>query len=105
MSGIEIHGPVTGRVGEILTDAALAFLADLHRTFDARRLELLAARAERQEKLAAGALPDFLPETEPICEGHRQAPPPPADLLTLRESTGVPADRKRARDGLHPRTQ
>ena len=47
MNGIEIHGPVTGRIGEILTDDALAFVAGLHRRFDARRRELLAARVER----------------------------------------------------------
>ena len=94
MNGIEIHGPLTGRAGEILTDKALAFLADLHRTFDGRRLELLAARVERQQKLDAGALPDFLPETKHIREGDWRVAPIPADLLDRRVEITGPVDRK-----------
>ena len=37
----KVLGPLAGRAGEILTPEALAFLAELHRRFDARRLELL----------------------------------------------------------------
>ena len=42
--GVEVLGPVEGRFGEILTDDALGFLAELHREFEARRRELLVAR-------------------------------------------------------------
>ena len=38
----QVTEPVEGRAAEVLTPEALAFLAELHRTFDARRLELLA---------------------------------------------------------------
>ncbi len=44
---------------EVLTPLALQLLASLHRRFNARRLELLAARARRQTELDAGALPRF----------------------------------------------
>jgi malate synthase len=94
MSGIEIHGAVTGRVGEILTGEALAFLADLHRTFDTRRLGLLAARIERQKILDGGGLPDFLPETKHIRDGDWRVAPIPADLLDRRVEITGPVDRK-----------
>ena len=48
---------------EILTEAARAFLTDLHHRFDGRRLALLQARVERQARFDAGELPDFLSET------------------------------------------
>ena len=51
--GVQVNGSRGDRYDEVLTDGALAFLADLHRTFDARRLQLLQTRAERYEKLAA----------------------------------------------------
>ena len=40
---VRVDGPMRDRYDEVLTDEALAFLADLHRRFDARRRELLAA--------------------------------------------------------------
>ncbi|MFD0786166.1 hypothetical protein ACFQZ8_19885, partial [Micromonospora azadirachtae] len=43
--GVEVVGPRHDRHDEILTPPALAFLAELHRAFDTRRRELLAARA------------------------------------------------------------
>ncbi|HWU14876.1 MAG TPA: hypothetical protein VN157_12820, partial [Caulobacter sp.] len=41
-ANIQITGPVEGRAVEVLTPEALAFVADLHRRFDARRRALLA---------------------------------------------------------------
>ncbi len=58
---VEITAPLPGHGTEVLTPGALAFVARLHRTFNPRRLELLAARAERQRRFDAGELPDFLP--------------------------------------------
>jgi malate synthase len=60
---VQITGPVEGRAVEILTPEALAFVADLHRRFDARRRELLALRVARQVRFDAGEAPDFLAET------------------------------------------
>jgi malate synthase len=67
-ANIQINGPVEGRAVEVLTPEALAFVADLHRRFDARRRELLAARTARQARFDAGELPDFLPDTADIRE-------------------------------------
>ncbi|MEI9886444.1 MAG: malate synthase A [Rhizomicrobium sp.] len=92
--GVEIKGPLGHRFDEILTDPALAFLAGLHRAFDARRLALLAARAERQTALDAGALPDFLTETKSIRDGDWRVAPIPADLLDRRVEITGPVDRK-----------
>ena len=49
--GLTIDAPVTGRYEEILTTEALELLADLHRTYEPRRVELLQRRAERQKEL------------------------------------------------------
>ena len=53
---------------EVLTEAALDFLAELHERFDHRRRDLLEARAERQQRFDAGELPDFPAETRDIRE-------------------------------------
>ena len=49
------------RQEEVLTDAALAFVAELHRRFTPRRDELLARRAERRAEIARTSTLDFLP--------------------------------------------
>src|SRR6058998_2663044 len=90
---------VTSRAGEaearVLTPEALAFVAELQREFNPRRVELLAARAKRQERIAAGELPDFLEETRAVREDPdlRVAPVPP-DLLDRRVEITGPVDRK-----------
>ena len=56
-------------VDDVLTPDAVSFLTDLEREFGERRRELLARRAERLQRLAAGELPDFLPETASVREG------------------------------------
>ena len=43
--GVEIIGPAHDRFDEILTPPALAFVAALHREFDARRRQLLEPRS------------------------------------------------------------
>jgi malate synthase len=94
-AGIETHGDA-GAAGErILTPDALAFVADLHREFNPRRLDRLAARAERQERIAAGELPDFLDETLGIrADADWRVAPPPPDLLDRRVEITGPVDRK-----------
>jgi malate synthase len=57
VTGVELRGPELERSAEILSADALDFVADLQRTFGGRREELLAARAERQERLLASELP------------------------------------------------
>jgi malate synthase len=80
---------------EILTDEALAFLAELHGRFDARRLELLAARRERRAEIAAGGTLDFLPVTREIREDSSwKAAAPRADYADRRVEIIGPTDRK-----------
>jgi len=95
VSGVEIAGPSGSRYEEILTPEALSLIATLHRELGARRRELLAARAARQAELSAGALLDFLPETEAIRadSGWRVAPPAPGLVDRRVEITG-PTDKK-----------
>ena len=89
-----VTGPLGPRFAEILTPEALAFLADLHRRFDGRRLEALAARAKRQARFDAGELPDFLPETKSVRDGDWKVAPIPAELADRRVEITGPVDRK-----------
>jgi malate synthase len=92
--GMQINAPVQPGFETILTPEALAFVADLHRTFEARRQELLAARVERTARLDAGERPDFLAATKAIREGDwKVAPLPPALACRRVEITG-PVDAK-----------
>ncbi|MGW7662882.1 malate synthase A [Streptomyces sp. NPDC054756] len=83
------------RQEEVLTDAALAFVAELHRRFTPRRDELLARRAERRAEIARTSTLDFLPETAAIRadDSWQVAPCPPALQDRRVEITG-PTDRK-----------
>src|SRR5450631_4397663 len=92
--GMQITGSSGDRYDEVLTAGALAFLADLHRTFGARRLELLQTRAERYERLAAGGTLDFLPETREIRNADWKVAPPAPGLVDRRVEITGPTDRK-----------
>jgi malate synthase len=82
-------------VEEVLTEDALSFLANLHRQFDSRRRQLLAARAEQQAALEAGASLDFLTGTKDVRDDKTWQVADPAPGLEDRrvEITG-PADQK-----------
>ena len=54
IGGVEILGPVEGRYEEVLTDDAVAFVAELHRRFEARRQDLLEKRRQRRKELDYG---------------------------------------------------
>jgi malate synthase len=92
---VEIAGPAGHRYDEILTPEALDLLAVLHRELGQRRLDLLRARARRQEELSAGAMFDFLTSTEAIRSdtSWRVAPPAPGLVDRRVEITG-PTDKK-----------
>lgn len=94
LDGVEFKAPITGAWNEILTPESIAFLADLQRLYNGKRKELLAARIERQKKIDAGILPDFLPETADIRAGDWKAAPIPADLQDRRVEITGPVDRK-----------
>jgi malate synthase len=91
---VEVRGPVLGAHGEVLAPDALAFVAELHRTFDGRRRELLERRVKRQRDVTAGLRPDFVPETREIREGEWTVAPIPADLQDRRVEITGPVDRK-----------
>ena len=48
--GIRIVGQLTDEQAEIVSEPALALIANLHRRFDGRRRQLLVARRERQAR-------------------------------------------------------
>jgi malate synthase len=79
---------------EILSDEAVAFVADLNRRFRPRRNELLAARARRRAEIASGVALDFRPETADIRAADWTAPPAPADLTDRRVEITGPTERK-----------
>jgi malate synthase len=82
--------PVDG----VLTDDALAFVGALHHRFEERRRELLALRAQRRARLAAGETLGFLPDTESIRQGDWTVTPAPADYRDRRVEITGPVDRK-----------
>src|SRR5215469_2302491 len=92
--GVQIRGPVVAGETEILTPAALEFVAALHREFNPRRLELLRERATRQELIDKGQLPNYLAETRSVREGHWQVLPVPEDLQDRRVEITGPVERK-----------
>src|SRR5215471_17425410 len=79
---------------KVLSRDALAFLESLHRRFDSRRQELLAARAERQKAFDRGELPDFLPSTKSIRGGDWKVAPTPKDLQRRHVGITGPTERK-----------
>ncbi|MFG3526952.1 malate synthase A [Streptomyces sp. NPDC047917] len=83
------------RQDEVLTDAALAFVAELHRQFTPRRDELLARRGERRAGIARTSTLDFLPETAAIrADDSWKVAPAPAALNDRRVEITGPTDRK-----------
>ncbi len=92
--GVAILGSDQPRSSEILTTEALAFVADLHRSFNPRRLELLEARRERQARLDAGEQPGFLAETADVRAGSWTVAAAPDDLHDRRVEITGPAEAK-----------
>ncbi|CAM5712232.1 MULTISPECIES: malate synthase A [Streptomyces] len=83
------------RQDEVLTDAALAFVAELHRQFTPRRNELLARRGERRAEIARTSTLDFLPETAAVrADDSWKVAPAPAALNDRRVEITGPTDRK-----------
>ncbi len=92
--GVRIRGPKGPGFDEILTPDALAFVADLHRRFDARRRDLLVARVQAKKAYDAGNLPSFPAETAVMRASDWTIAPLPADLQDRRVEITGPVDRK-----------
>ena len=92
--GIEFTAEIPEEFEQILTPEAVAFVAKLSREYRGRVVELLEKRAERQERINAGEMPDFLPETKDVREGDWKIAPIPDDLQDRRVELTGPPDRK-----------
>ena len=94
LDGVEVVGSLQEGFDQILTEEALAFVAGLHRAFNARRQELLTRRDERQVEFDNGGLPDFLSDTEEVRFGSWEVAPTPEDLQQRWAEITGPVDRK-----------
>jgi len=94
LDGLEISGSQPPEFAEVLTPAALAFVAKLARKFEGRRRELLVLRANRQAEFDAGKLPSFLPETAHLRESDWVVAGVPGDLQDRRVEITGPTERK-----------
>src|SRR5258708_34304469 len=92
-SSIELLKPAPPGCEDILSTAALEFLAGLAARFEPGRRELLERRRQRQQELDAGRLPDFLPETKAIREREWTVAPGRPDSRNRRRGTTPPARR------------
>jgi malate synthase len=90
---VALKGPIQDRAEEVLTPRALEFVARLQREFGARRLELLASRDERQRRLDAGDVPQFL-SPSPERDSEWKVARAPKDLQDRRVEITGPTDRK-----------
>ena len=104
-AGVQINAPIQPGFETVLTPEALAFVAQLHRAFEPRRQQLLAARAERAQRLDAGERPDFLPETAHVRAGDWKVAPVPPALQCRRRPTsrGIASPRSLASTTTGPR--
>src|SRR5687767_13656813 len=78
----------------VLTPEALAFLADLARSFAPRIEALLKRRKDVQARLDAGGRLELLPDTLEVREASWTIAPLPPDLLDRRVEITGPVDRK-----------
>src|ERR1700722_13407463 len=85
--GVAITGTVQPGYEAMLGHDALAFVADLARTFGPRVTELLARRRQ-------GTVLDFLPETADVRAREWTVAPLPNDLLDRRVEITGPTERK-----------
>ncbi|HYH51842.1 MAG TPA: malate synthase A [Acidimicrobiia bacterium] len=92
--GVEVLRPVDDRQASVLTSEALAFVADLQRRLGPGRERILAARAERWQRLRAGERPDFLAETADVRNGDWQVAPAPPALTNRRVEITGPTEAK-----------
>ena len=94
VQGIEVTSPVPEAAADLFGDEALAFVADLHRTFNGTRERLLARREERRAELVAGGSLGFLYETGDVRDGEWSVAAEGPGLINRRVEITGPADRK-----------
>src|SRR5690349_18292949 len=89
-----IKGQLKPGYEKILTPAALEFLTELHRLFNARRIALLEARQERQRQINDRQFLASLETRSPFRDADWKADPVPACLQDRRVEITGPVDRK-----------
>jgi malate synthase len=95
IDGVTVAPSTVDGAAGILSAAAVAFLAELHRTFGARRTELLERRRTRRAEIARNGKLDFLPETAPVRDDRSwRVAEAPADLRDRRVEITGPTDPK-----------
>jgi malate synthase len=90
---VQVTGALAGQE-DLLSPAALAFLARLHRAFEPQRQARLAARRQRQARFDAGELPDFRTDTRALREADWTVAPLPEALLDRRVEITGPVEPK-----------
>jgi len=90
---------------EILTPAAVGFLAKLAERFTPELTQLLAARKDRQAEFDQGAVPEFDPQTDDIRQGDWQVAPIPAEVADRRTEITGPVTRKMVINALNSGAQ
>ncbi len=91
---VQVVGENHAEVSRVLTPEALAFVAELHRTFNPTREILLKRRAERQAAIDAETPLDFLPDTGMVRKAEWQVAPVPPNLQDQRVEITGPVERK-----------
>ena len=102
---LELTQPLVGEDKTILTEPAMAFLAELAERFTPELDELLSARQQRQVEFDQGAVPGFDPDTADIREGDWQVAPIPADIADRRTEITGPVTRKMVINALNSGAQ
>ena len=92
--GIDVRGPAVAGAERVLTPQALEFVADLARTFEPVRRDLLSRRRRRQEDIRKGRMPGFLAETRALRDGDWRGASIPDDLRDRRVEITGPVDAK-----------
>ena len=103
--GVQITGEMLPGYDSILTDAALAFVAHLHRSYEPTRRALMTARETRQRWVDAHGI-DFAAETSSVRDDpFWQVRPAPHDLADRRVEITGPCDRKMVINALNSGAQ
>ena len=94
-NNIKISGKILPRYNEILSEAALEFVQEIHEKFNNSRLELLEERKKIQAAIDSGSKLDFFNETKKVREDKWKIKNIPKDLLKRQvEITGPPVPKK-----------
>ncbi len=91
---VDLRAPLPENARPLFSGALLNLLGELGRRYRPRVDELLAQRAERQQRFNAGETPDFDPSTAAIREQGWTVAPIPGDLRDRRVEITGPVDRK-----------